>query len=102
MLPLVGVPRTALFTTVPDTGVTIGIGLTREFSVGGGVADYTVASSEEGIATVSKDSSNRLFIRGVAAGSAIITVRDRVGTTLTYGVIVGSSRAVTSTVHQRL
>ncbi len=87
----------ALFTTVPDTGVTIGIGLTRQFSVGGGVADYTVASSEEGIATVSKDSSNRLFIRGVAAGSATITVRDRVGTTLTYGVIVGSSRAVTST-----
>lgn len=87
----------ALFTTVPNTGVTIGIGLTREFSVGGGVADYTVASSEEGIATVSKDSSNRLLIRGIAAGNTTITVRDRVGTTLTYSITVGSSRAVTST-----
>ena len=86
-----------LYTTVPDAGVTIGIGLTREFRIGGGVADYTVSSTEEGIATVSKDSSNKLYIRGVAAGKADITVRDRVGTTKIYPVTIGSSSAITHT-----
>ncbi|MBK9443543.1 MAG: Ig-like domain-containing protein [Comamonadaceae bacterium] len=92
-----GGTKEPLYTTVPATGLTIGIGLTREFTVGGGVADYTVSSTEEGIATVSKDSNNKLYIKGIAAGKADITVRDRVGTTLIYKITVGSSSAITHT-----
>jgi len=86
-----------LSTTVPEAGVIIGVGLTREFAISGGVADYTVASSDEAVATVSKDTNNRLFIKGVASGTATITVRDRVGTTLKRTITVGSSKAVTTT-----
>lgn len=83
-----------LNTTLPSAGVTIGIGLSRQFSIGGGVAEYTVVSSDDGIAAVSKDINNNIFIRGIAAGTATIDVRDRVGTTLTRSVRVGSSSAI--------
>jgi hypothetical protein len=83
-----------LNTTVPTTEVTIGIGLTRQFSIGGGVAEYTVVSSDDGIATVSKDGNNNIFIRGIAAGTVTIVVRDRVGTTLTRSIKVGTSSAI--------
>lgn len=86
-----------LSTTLPKAGLTVGVGLTRDFAISGGVADYTVASSDEAIASVSKDSSNRLFIKGNSSGTTAITVRDRVGTTLEYTITVGSSKAVTTT-----
>jgi hypothetical protein len=86
-----------LSTTVPVAGMIIGVGLTREYAISGGVADYTAASSDEAIASASKDISNKLFIRGISTGAATITVRDRVGTALAYVITVGSSRAVTTT-----
>ncbi|MFZ6677685.1 beta strand repeat-containing protein [Undibacterium sp. Tian12W] len=76
-----------LFTTAPDT-VTVSPGATQTFTVGGGVPAYS-ASSSNGAAIVSL-TGNTLTIKGGGGGSAIVTVKDAAGVTVTISVTIGS------------
>ncbi len=79
-------PTVALYTTAPSA-VTVAVGAATTYQVGGGVAPYTAASSNTGAATVALAGSS-LTIGGVAAGSANVSVRDAVGSTVTIAVTV--------------
>lgn len=78
----------ALFTTAP-TSVTVAIGATPGYSVGGGTGPYTATSDNTTIATVSLTDSS-MTITGKAVGSAKIVVRDSVGSTVSVNVTVGT------------
>ncbi|MBK9200578.1 hypothetical protein [Candidatus Skiveiella danica] len=68
-----------LFTTAPPS-VTIAIGSTQTYGVGGGTGPYTATSSNTSVAVVSLVGNN-LLVTGLKAGSASIVVRDAVGAT---------------------
>jgi hypothetical protein len=70
----------ALFTTAP-TSLTVPIGGTSVFSVGGGLAPFAVSSSNPGVATVTLIDST-LTIQGIRNGTASINIRDSLGTAL--------------------
>jgi hypothetical protein len=85
----VTVPTTttqALFTSAPAS-VTVAIGASPAYSVGGGTAPYTATSGNTSVATVSLVGSN-LTVTGVTAGSANIVVRDSAGATVAVAVTV--------------
>ena len=85
------------FSTAPNTGLVVGIGLVRDFDVGGGVLPYaTPVSSDELVATASFVGAT-LRITGRSTGTATITVRDAAGTSLNISVAVGSSDALLTT-----
>jgi hypothetical protein len=83
-----GGTATAMFTTAP-AAVTIAVGATPTYGIGGGTAPFTATSGNAGVAT-SVISGATVAINGVAAGSAQIIVRDAVGATVTINVTVGS------------
>jgi hypothetical protein len=70
----------ALFTTAP-TALTVPIGATSVFSVGGGLGPFTAISSNPAVATVNL-TDGTLTIQGIKTGSASISIRDSLGTTL--------------------
>jgi len=76
-----------LFTTAPPS-VTIAIGSTQTYGVGGGTGPYTATSSNTSVAVVSLVGNN-LLVTGLKAGSASIVVRDAVGATVPVAVTVG-------------
>ena len=76
----------ALFSTAPSS-VTVPVGASPAYSVGGGMAPYTATSSSTSVATVTL-AGNSLTVTGVAAGSASILVRDSAGATLKVDVAV--------------
>lgn len=78
-----------LFTTVPPS-VTVAIGASPVYSVGGGSgAGYTVTSSNAGVVSVSL-AGTALTVTGVTVGSANVVVRDSVGASVTFSVSVGT------------
>lgn len=77
----------ALYTTAPSS-FTIAKGTLRVFSVGGGVPGYIAESSDTRIVAVTL-SGSALSIRGVAAGSASIQIRDNANSMVTLSVTVG-------------
>jgi hypothetical protein len=79
-------PSVALYSTAPSA-VTVAVGASTTYLVGGGVAPYTAASSNTGAATATL-SGGSLTIAGVAAGSASVSVRDAVGSSVTIAVTV--------------
>lgn len=84
---VVGSPN-ALFTSAgPD--ISVAVGGVQTFLVGGGSTPYAVSSNNTGIATASV-SGTTLTIRGVVAGSAIVTVSEATGTSTKINVTVGS------------
>ena len=88
--PLVN--TTALHTSAPAV-VTLAVGAaSSNFTIGGGSAPYTASSSNTGIASVSVSGST-MVITGVSAGSAQITVQDKVGTSVSTSVTVGAGNA---------
>ena len=76
-----------LFTTAPPS-VTIAIGSTQTYGVGGGTGPYPATSSNTSVAVVSLVGNN-LLVTGLKAGSASIVVRDAVGATVPVAVTVG-------------
>ncbi|MDO8178636.1 MAG: hypothetical protein Q7T62_10365 [Undibacterium sp.] len=82
---------TLLFTTAPSA-VTIAIGAAETYSVGGGTAPYTAATSNASIATASIV-SGKLIITGIGAGAAQVHVFDATGTSIVIAVTVGSGGA---------
>lgn len=77
----------ALFTTALPN-VTIAIGSTQTYGVGGGTGPYTVTSGNTSVAVVSLVGNN-LTVTGLSAGSTSIVVRDAVGATVPVAVTVG-------------
>jgi hypothetical protein len=76
-----------LYTTAPPS-VTIAIGSTQTYGVGGGTGPYTATTSNSTVADVSLV-GNSLKVLGLKAGSASIVVRDAVGASTTVAVTVG-------------
>jgi len=88
---------TALYTTAPVLGVTIGTSGTGQYTIGGGTPGYTVSTSNASVATASVVGST-LTINGIAGGTATISVRDGASATVSIPVTVGSANALFSTV----
>lgn len=81
-----------LFTTAPSA-VTIAVGASPAFQIGGGTAPYSVASSNTSIVTVVL-SGNNFTVTGVATGTANVVVKDAAGGNVTIAVSVGSGATV--------
>ncbi|MFZ6769106.1 beta strand repeat-containing protein [Undibacterium sp. Di26W] len=81
-----------VFTTAP-AAVTIAVGASPTYQIGGGTGPYTAASSNVAIATASV-SGTTLTLTGVATGNAIIQVKDASGSPVSISVNVGSGAAV--------
>jgi hypothetical protein len=78
----------AVFTTAP-TPLTMGIGSSAVYEIGGGLAPYTVSSSNAGVATGVLQADTKTFkITGISAGTANIVVRDSTGASTTIAVTV--------------
>ncbi|MDB5944800.1 MAG: hypothetical protein JWQ13_4366 [Ramlibacter sp.] len=77
-----------LFSSAPSA-VTIAIGSSASYLIGGGTAPYMATSSNTNVATVTLSTGGNLTINGVAAGAANILIRDAAGATLTLAVTVG-------------
>ena len=76
-----------LFTTAPSA-ITVAIGASPTYSVGGGsTTGYTATSSNEAVATVSLTGST-LTVNGLTAGTATVQVRDSAGATVSIAVTV--------------
>lgn len=75
-----------LFSTAPPS-VTVGIGSSPAYNVGGGTGPYTATSSNAAVATVSLV-GNSLTVNGLVAGTANVVVRDSAGSSITIEVVV--------------
>jgi len=82
----------AVFTTAP-AAVTIAIGSSPAYQIGGGIAPYSISSSNTAIATATL-SGNNFTITAVATGTANIIVKDAAGIPVTIAVSVGSGATV--------
>ncbi|MFZ6802113.1 beta strand repeat-containing protein [Undibacterium sp. Di24W] len=78
-----------LFTTAPAQ-IRVAIGVSSpEFTISGGNQVYSIVSGNPQVATVGIN-ENKFIVRGVANGVTTITVKDGVGKTVTFDVVVGS------------
>ncbi|WP_423031929.1 beta strand repeat-containing protein [Undibacterium sp. Ji42W] len=82
----------AIFTTAPSA-VTIAVGSSPAYQIGGGSAPYSISSSNPAIATATLNGTN-FTITGVATGSANIIVKDAAGNPVTIAVSVGTGATV--------
>jgi hypothetical protein len=87
---------TAFFTTAPST-LTVGIGTSQQFDIGGGRSPYTAVSGNSSI-VVATLTGTKLTLGGVAPGSTVVTLRDGEGTLQSLAVTVAPAQALTSTV----
>ncbi|MFZ6746888.1 beta strand repeat-containing protein [Undibacterium sp. JH2W] len=83
----------AVFTTAP-AAVTIAVGSSPSYQIGGGSGPYSIASSNTTIASVNLNADNTFTITGVATGNASVVVKDSAGIPVTIAVNVGSGAAV--------
>lgn len=92
-----GGTTSTLFSTAPST-VAMAIGASPSYSISGGVAPYTVISSNLGVVSVAPVfplTTNSLFtLTGVGAGSGTIRITDSVGIKLDIAVNVTGSSTV--------
>lgn len=82
----------SIFTTAPSA-VTIAVGSSPAYQIGGGSAPYSISSSNTAIATATLNGTN-FTITGVATGSANIIVKDAAGNPVTIAVSVGTGATV--------
>lgn len=87
----------ALYTTSPDA-ITVALGDTRTFVVGGGTPPYTVESANNVVATASTVGTGQWRVTGVAVGDAAIKIRDAAGAVLGVAVKVQGPTATPLTV----
>ena len=83
----------AFFTTAPSD-LTVALGASRTFTLGGGQTPYTASTSNSSVALANLQ-GNVLTLGGVGAGSATVTLRDAAGTTQTLAVTVAAGQALT-------
>jgi hypothetical protein len=79
-----------LFTTAGNS-LTLAAGVADTYLIGGGVAPYRATSSNSTVATTSVSAGTTLNINPVAAGSAVVTVFDNTGASVTIGLTVTST-----------
>ncbi len=78
-----------LFTTAPAQ-VRVAIGVSSpEFTISGGNQVYSIVSGNPQVATVGIN-ENKFIVSGVAAGNTTVTIKDGLGKTVTFDVVVGS------------
>lgn len=82
-----------LYMTAPSGGVTIAVGATATYTVGGGTGFYTVSSGNASVGTASVSGAT-LTIKGVATGTTQITVFDSTGAAVTTTATIGSAAAI--------
>ncbi|MBC3907595.1 MULTISPECIES: beta strand repeat-containing protein [Undibacterium] len=82
----------ALFTTAP-AAVTVAVGSSPAYQIGGGTAPYSVSSSNTAIATATLTGST-FTITALATGTANIVVKDAAGVPVTIVVSVGTGATV--------
>lgn len=84
-------PAQALGINAPSTPVvSVGASNAQTFTIRGGVAPYTVASSNPAVLGVAL-TGNSLTVTGLAAGSATVSIFDSAGGTLSLPVTVSAS-----------
>jgi hypothetical protein len=79
-----GIATTALYTT-SASAVTVSVGGTNTYSIGGGTAPYLATSSNTGVA-IANVTGTVLTITGNTAGAAQVLVFDATGASVTIGV----------------
>ena len=89
-------PAVALFTTAP-AAITVAPSSTQSYTVGGGVAPYTVTSSNTAVVTALVAGST-VSVTGVGSGTATLSIRDSLGVAVPVAVTVSSSAAQALTV----
>lgn len=86
-----------LYSTAPSS-VSMAVGTSPSYSISGGVAPYTVQSSNVGVVSVTPafpaTTSSIFTLTGVASGSGTIRITDSVGTKLDIAVSVAGSSLV--------
>lgn len=83
-----GNSQSALFTTAPGT-ITVGVGVSGNYTVGGGTAPYSAGTSNSAVVSAAV-SGNGLTVTGNAAGTAQVTVLDATGASVLLNVTVGA------------
>ena len=83
-----GGSNTALYTT-SASAVTMAIGVTSTYAVGGGTPPYVATSSNNSVATVSLNGTT-LTVNGIGSGTTQVLVFDATGTSVTSAVTVSS------------
>jgi hypothetical protein len=78
------IPVARLFTSAASS-VSVGVGVSTSFNIGGGAAPYAVTSSNASVATVSH-ANNTFTVTGVAVGIAQVVVTDNLGAAVSIGV----------------
>lgn len=80
-----------LYTTAPDS-LSIGVGAVaaRTFTIGGGVAPYTVEGGDGTVASAQLVGTNQLKVTGIVIGSTAIKIRDAANQTVSLSVKVGA------------
>lgn len=81
-------PQGLALSTTAGAATSILVGSSRTFSIRGGVLPYRVESSNSAVAPAALSSQAGLSITGLAAGNAIVTIRDAAGSTSTIAVTV--------------
>ena len=89
-------PGLQLSSTAP-AAFTLGVTELRNFSVAGGVAPYTIVSSNEAIASVVNLGGGNWSILGRALGDVNVVIRDATGAELTRAVTVAAAVPLSST-----
>lgn len=90
----VGATGAALYTTAPNP-LNVGVGATTyQYAIAGGVAPYTVNSSNTAVAAVTA-STNTISITGVSSGVANIVIFDAAGTSVKIALTVGTGNSQT-------
>jgi len=93
----VTVAAAAPLSSTAPAAFTLGVAELRNFSVAGGVAPYTITSSNDAIATVSNLGSGNWSIQGIALGAVSVVIRDAAGAEITRAVTVAAAAPLSST-----
>jgi hypothetical protein len=81
-----------LFTTAPASGVTLSVGTTASYAIGGGIGPYTVTSGNTSSVKVLDARANPFTLQAVAIGNATVVVRDSAGASVTLPVSVTNTQ----------
>ncbi len=87
-----GTVPVALFTTAASD-IIVAPSTSPSFTVGGGLAPYTVSTSDASVSTASISAAS-LTINGLKLGSAKITVKDAAGASITINVTVSAGAVI--------
>lgn len=90
-IPVTVSPGLALFTTAPSA-ITLAVGGAPTYTISGGVAPYTVTSSNTSSVAVVMPTSTSFTVGALASGAANVVIRDAVGATTSVAVTVSAAQ----------